>query len=80
VSYWRCGSRMLTSCGVRRGIEWQTTIDGKHRVPPKTPRSRRTLPLPAVVGEALAAHMAEFPPIDDLIFTTLHGLPWRHEY
>jgi integrase len=23
-------------------VEWQTTVDGKHRVLPKTPRSRRT--------------------------------------
>ena len=28
-------------------VEWQTTVDGKRRVPPKTPRSRRTLPLPS---------------------------------
>jgi integrase len=29
-------------------IEWQLTPDGKRRVPPKTPRSRRTSPLPNV--------------------------------
>jgi integrase len=27
-------------------VEWQTTPDGKHRLPPKTPRSRRTLRCP----------------------------------
>jgi integrase len=49
--------------------------------PPKTPRSRRTLPLPGVVAEALAAHIAEWPPAaDGSLFTTLHGLPHRHEY
>lgn len=46
-------------------VEFQTTPDGKYRVPPKTPRSRRTLPLPEVIGKALAAHIAEFPPADD---------------
>jgi integrase len=62
-------------------IEWQTDPTGKHRAPPKTPRSRRTLPLPSVVAEALAAHIAEFPPAaDGSLFTTLHGLPRRHEY
>jgi integrase len=62
-------------------IERQTDPTGKHRMPPKTPRSRRTLPLPAVVADALAAHIAEFPPADDgTLFTGLHGLSWRHEY
>jgi integrase len=62
-------------------IDWQTTVDGKQRVPPKTPRSRRTLPLPSVVAEALAAHIEAFPPTGDgSLFTTLHGLSWRHEY
>jgi hypothetical protein len=46
-------------------IEWQTDPTGKHRMPPKTPRSRRTLPLPAVVADVLAAHIAEFPPAAD---------------
>ena len=34
-------------------VEFQTTPDGKSRVPPKTPRSRRTLSLPEVVGKAV---------------------------
>jgi integrase len=61
-------------------VQDQLSLDGKRRVPTKTPRSRRTMPLPTVVAEALAAHIAEFPPIDGLIFTTKHGLPWRREY
>jgi integrase len=62
-------------------IEFQTTPDGKQRVPPKTPRSHRTVPLPSIVAEALAAHIAAFSPAEDgSLFLTLHGLPWRHEY
>jgi integrase len=62
-------------------IEWQTSPDGRHRMPPKTPRSRRTLPLPAVVADSLAAHIARFAISDDgLLFTGIHGKPWRHEY
>lgn len=61
-------------------IDWQTSPDGKQRVAPKTPRSRRTLPLPNMVAEALAQHIAAFPPVDGLLFTTKHGHPWRHEY
>jgi integrase len=62
-------------------IEWQTDPTGKHRMPPKTPISRRTLPLPAVVADVLAAHIAEFPPAaDGSLFTGLDGKPWRHEY
>ena len=38
------------------------------------------MPLPQVVADALAEHIAEFPPVDGLIFTTKHGLPWRREY
>ena len=59
-------------------VEFQTTTDGKYRVSPKTPRSRRTLPLAEVVGKALAAHIAEFPPIDDgSLFTTANGNLYR---
>jgi Phage integrase family len=62
-------------------IEWQLTPDGKRPVPPKTPRSRRTLPLPNVVAEALAAHIAEFPLAEDgSLFTTAAGLLYRQEY
>jgi integrase len=62
-------------------IEWQLTPDGKRRVPPKTPRSRRTLPLPNVVAEALAAHIAEFPLAEDgSLFTTAAGMLYRQEH
>ena len=62
-------------------IEWQLTPDGKHRVSPKTPRSRRTLPLPTVVAESLAAHIAEFPPAEDgSLFTTTSGNLYRQEH
>ena len=40
-------------------VEWQLTQDGKHRVSPKTPRSRRTVPFPTVVAETLAARISE---------------------
>ena len=48
------------------------------RSDPKTPRSRRTLPLPSVVGDALAAHMAAFPPgADGSLFTNGAGRAYR---
>jgi integrase len=45
--------------------------------PLKTKASYRTIPLPAVVGDALAAHMATYEPHADLglIFTTSRGGP-----
>jgi integrase len=44
--------------------------------PPKTAASVRTVPLPIVVVDALAAHLAEFPPgPDGLIFTGDDGAP-----
>jgi integrase len=62
-------------------VEWQTSPDGKRRTLPKTPRSRRTLPLPIVVADALAAHIAEYPPAGDgSLFTTATGLLYRHEH
>lgn len=39
--------------------------------PPKTASSVRTIPLPQVVVDALAAHIAEFPPdLEGLLFTS----------
>jgi integrase len=63
-------------------VEFQTPPDGKYRVPPKTPRSRRALPLSEVVGKALAAaHIGEFPPTEDgSLFTTANGNLYRHEH
>lgn len=47
--------------------------------PLKTPASLRVVPLPSVVGDALAAHLAQFPaPAGlDLVFTTRAGGPVR---
>jgi integrase len=46
--------------------------------PPKTAASYRTIPLPQVVVDALAAHLAQFPAgPDGLIFTTPEGEPLR---
>ncbi|MET8350916.1 site-specific integrase [Micromonospora sp. NPDC005206] len=62
-------------------IEWQFAPQSKVRTVPKTPRSRRTVPLPQVVADALRAHMAEFPPADDgTVFTTRFAGPYRHDY
>jgi integrase len=62
-------------------VEWQLTQDGKHRVSPKTPRSRRTVPLPTVVAETLAAHISEFAPAEDgSLFTTTSGNLYRQEH
>jgi integrase len=62
-------------------IEWQFAPQSKVRTAPKTPRSRRTVPLPQVVADALAQHIREFPPsADGTIFTTRYGEPYRHDY
>ena len=45
---------------------------------PKTDSSDRIIPLPQVVVDALAAHLAAFPPgPDGLVFTTASGRPVR---
>ena len=56
-------------------IEWQFTQGSKGaRSEPKTPRSKRTVPLPRVVADALAAHLAAYPAAEDgTIFTTGKG-------
>lgn len=43
-------------------VEFQIAPRTKTRTEPKTPHSRRTIPLPQVVADALAAHIAEHPP------------------
>ncbi len=44
--------------------------------PPKTAASVRTVPLPQVVVDELAAHLAAYPPgSDGLLFTNAHGRP-----
>ncbi len=46
--------------------------------PPKTPASVRTIPLPTVVVDALAAHLAAYPPLEDgFVFVTDAGRPIR---
>lgn len=62
-------------------VEWQIAPGSKVRSDPKTRRSRRTLPLPQVVADALAIHMVAFPPgADGSLFTTRFGTPYRHDY
>lgn len=49
--------------------------------PPKTSASQRTVPLPRVVLEALAAHLAAFPPGEHgLLFTDCDGGPVNRDY
>jgi integrase len=49
-------------------------------LPPKSRHSVRTVPMPVVCAQALAAHMAAYPPrARGLLFTTRDGLPWRRD-
>jgi integrase len=62
-------------------VESQLTDGSRTRSQPKTPRSRRTIPLPTVVGEALAAHIATYPPLPDgTLFSTSTGRPYRRDH
>jgi integrase len=62
-------------------IEWQIAPGSKNRSEPKTPRSRRTLPLPQVVADALAQHISAIPPsADGTLFTTTTGAPYHRDY
>jgi integrase len=62
-------------------VEHQIDAHTRERVPPKTPRSRRTIPLPDVVSAALAEHLQLQPAAPDgLLFHTRAGLPYWHEY
>lgn len=62
-------------------VEWQIAPSTQTRAVPKTPRSRRTIPLPRVVADALAAHIAEFPPGDDgSIFTSSVGAVYWQDF
>jgi integrase len=68
---------------LRRTLRVEEQIDRvtRERVPPKTPRSRRTLPLPQVVSAALARHITEHPPTaEGLLFHTKSGLPVAHDW
>ncbi|MGY1736856.1 tyrosine-type recombinase/integrase [Geodermatophilus sp. SYSU D00684] len=64
-------------------VEWQFTSGSgsKFRTEPKSPRSRRTIPAPQVVLDALAAHWAIHTPGEDgSVFTTAMGTPLGHTY
>lgn len=47
-------------------VEHQSDLDTRELVPPKTARSRRTVPLPSMVADALAAHLAARPATEDI--------------
>jgi integrase len=62
-------------------VETQIAPGAKVRSEPKTPRSKRTMPLPTMVAEALARHMEEYPPAEDgSLFYTRTGAVYRHDY
>jgi integrase len=63
-------------------IEHQLAERTRERVEPKTPRSRRTIPLPAFVGEALAEHIRQWPPLEDgtLFYGERSGRPYDHAH
>jgi integrase len=62
-------------------VECQIAPRSKTRTEPKTPRSRRTIPLPQVVAEALAQHIAEHSPGEDgSLFITNTGQVYGREY
>ncbi len=63
-------------------IEWQFTQGSKGaRSEPKTPRSKRTVPLPRVVADVMAAHLVAYPAAEDgTLFTTAKGAPLGHVY
>ena len=62
-------------------IEYQRDRLTQSLVTPKTPRSRRTIPLPQVVADALAAHLATYSPAaDGGIFTMEDGRPYKHNH
>ncbi len=51
-------------------VEGQLELSTLKWVPPKTPKSRRAIPLPRVVAETLAEYIGAFPPAaDGTIFT-----------
>lgn len=62
-------------------VEWQIAPSTQVRAAPKTPRSRRTLPLPQVVADALARHIAEHSPGEDgSLFTSSAGVVYWQDY
>lgn len=62
-------------------IRVQLLLNTKNRGPLKTPRSERDIPLPTMVSEVIAAHLAEYPSgKDGSVFTAQHGGPFGHTY
>lgn len=62
-------------------IDQQYGDHSRERVETKTPRSKRSIPLPTVTAEALAAHMAKFSPAEDgSIFATIAGKGYKANY
>ena len=62
-------------------IEWQFAPQSKIRSEPKNPRSKRLLPLPQVVVDALEVHIGKFPPLGDgTLFWNRQGAPFRHDW
>lgn len=64
-------------------IVWQLEPESRERArtAPKTRRSRRTIPLPAVVADAISSHLAQWPAADDgSIWTTNRGRVPRHDH
>lgn len=85
-----CGLRIGEAAGLRMEnldvlrrrlsiIETAVEVAGKlHFGPPKTEASMRAVPMPSFVAEAIARHLAEFPPgPDGLVFTASGGGPLR---
>lgn len=65
--------------GLLRGQWVGPTDQTRERIPPKTPRSRRMVPLPAMVAVALSEHIREFAPAPDgLLFHTRTGAPYLY--
>jgi hypothetical protein len=63
-------------------VRWQITRHGgRSRTDTKTPQSRRTVPLPQVVADALSARRTEFGHgTDGSPFATVRGNPYRSDY
>jgi len=62
-------------------IEVQRDRHTMRLVAPKTPRSRRKIPLPQVVAGALSQHIAKYPPAEDgAIFCMDNGEPWKQNH
>jgi integrase len=68
---------------LRRTVRVEHQIDktSRQRIAPKTPKSRRTLPLPDMVTVALAEHIRQFrPTAEGLLFHTSTAMPYWHEF